>query len=139
MRESLLVETVVGSDLGNLLNVVAIKTVDVVHDLALVGADGSKEQQVLQAAVVAECRWLQDDLLEQLDELVRQVGSHEGLDGSRDIVGVGRFGDGSRSHLLDKLAAVNVVRGKHLRPEVELTSLDEVASLVLEHGVVVGD
>ncbi|KAI3480029.1 hypothetical protein L1887_57805 [Cichorium endivia] len=118
--EGLLVEAVVDGDLGDLLDIIAVEAVDIVHHLALVGADGGEQQEVLEAAVVAERRRLEDDLFEQLDELVRQVGGHEGLDGGRDVVRVGGLGDGGGGDLLDELAAMG-------------------PRLVLEHGVVVGD
>jgi hypothetical protein len=34
---------------------------------------------------------------------------------------------------------VNVLLDKDLGPEVSLTALDEVASLLFEHGIVIGD
>ena len=46
-------------------------------------------RSVLEIAVVAEGRSFNDDLFEQLDQLQREVGFDEGMDGNRDVVRVG--------------------------------------------------
>lgn len=43
------------------------------------------------------------------------------------------------TNLIHELTLVNVLRVEDLGPEFEASSLDEVASLVLEHRVIVGD
>lgn len=43
------------------------------------------------------------------------------------------------THLINKLATMDVVSHKDLCPKLRLTALDEVTSLLLEHRVVVGD
>ena len=138
-EECLLVQAVLDGNLGNLSDVVVLELVDVADDLALVRTDSCQHEQVLEVAVVVEGRGLKDDLLKQLDELQRQVGSEESLDGGRDIVGVGALGQCGSHNLVDELTAVSVVGTKDLSPEVELTTADEVASLLLEHRVLVGD
>lgn len=44
-----------------------------------------------------------------------------------------------RTNLINKSTTVDVVRDEDLNPEIGLTTLDEVASLLFEHRVVVGD
>ena len=138
-EECLLVQAVLDGDLRDLGDVVVLELVDVADDLALVRTDSCQHEQVLEVAVVVEGRGLKDDLLKQLDELQRQVGSEESLDGGRDIVGVGALGQCGSHNLVDELTAVSVVGTKDLSPEVELTTADEVASLLLEHRVLVRD
>lgn len=48
----------------------------------------SKNKQVLQIPVVGEHRVVQNNLFEQFDEFVRQVGGHESLHRHRDVLGV---------------------------------------------------
>ena len=138
-EECLLVQAVLDGNLGNLGDVVVLELVDVADDLALVRTDSCQHEQVLEVAVIVEGRGLKDDLLKQLDELQRQVGSEESLDGGRDIVGVGALGQCGSHNLVDELTAVSVVGTKDLSPEVELTTAHEVASLLLEHRVLVRD
>ena len=138
-EECLLVQAVLDGDLRDLGDVVVLELVDVADDLALVRTDSRQHEQVLEVAVVVEGRGLKDDLLKQLDELQRQVGSEESLDGGRDIVGVGALGQCGSHNLVDELTAVSVVGTKDLSPEVELTTADEVASLLLEHRILVRD
>ena len=57
-EERLLVQPVLDRDLGDLCNVVVLELIDVADDLALVRADRSEHEQVLQVAVVAEGRRL---------------------------------------------------------------------------------
>ena len=90
-KEGLPVQPMLGRNPGDIRDVVVGELIDVAHDLALVRADSSEHQQVLQVLVLAERRRLKDDLLEQLDKLNRQVGGQEGLDRDRDIVGVCAF------------------------------------------------
>ena len=54
----------VSRNLGNVTGIVVLQLVDVPDDLSFVRADGGKEQKVLQVLVVAERRFLNDDLLQ---------------------------------------------------------------------------
>ena len=92
-RERLLMQTMLDGNVGDLDDIEAVQLVDVVHDAALVGANGGQEEQLLQVAIVAEGGRLEDDLLEELDQLLRQVSREEGLDGDRDVFRICRFGD----------------------------------------------
>ena len=93
----------------------------------------------LQVLVVAELgATLQDDLLEQLDELVRQVGRHEGLDRRRDDVWVFGLWQRILHDGVDALAAVLILLDEDRRPQIEVLPLDEVARLLLEEAVPVG-
>ena len=129
----------VNSDLRNLSDIVVLELVDVPNDLALVSANGSEHEQVLEVLVVAERRRLNDNLLEDLNELDRKVSCDESLDGHRDIIRVGALGKGSRDDLVNKLTAMDVVRNENHGPKLKLTAFDKVASLLLEHGIVVRD
>lgn len=80
--QSFLVQAVVRSNLGDLRDVVVLQLVDVPDNLALVGANGSEQEQVLQVLVLAERWWLNDDLLEDLDELHGKIRVQERLDGN---------------------------------------------------------
>jgi len=62
-HERLLVQSVLGSNLWDLGGIVILQLVDVSDDFTLVCTDGGKEQEILQIAVVAEGRGLDDDLL----------------------------------------------------------------------------
>ena len=93
-EEGFLVQAVFRSDPCNVGNVVVGELVDVAHDLALVGTNRGKHQQVLQVLVLAERRRLQDDLLEQLNQLDRKVCRQERLDGDRNIVRICAFRNG---------------------------------------------
>lgn len=42
-------------------------------------------------------------------------------------------------YLVDKLTTMNIVANKDLRPKLWLSAFNQVTSLLLEHGVVVGD
>lgn len=87
--------------------------------------------------VIAEHRAVQHDLLQQLDELVGQVGRHEGLDGHRDVLRVLGLREGGLHDLVDERPAVLVGLVQHLCPQFLVPPLDEVAGLALEEGVLV--
>ncbi len=82
---------------------------------------------------------VQHYLLEQLDQLVGQVGRHEGLDGHRDVLGVLRLAESRLHHLVDQGPAVRVLGIQNLAPEVRFAATDEVAGLALEEGVLIAD
>ena len=98
-RKRFLVQPVVSGNLRNFRAVVVLELVDVVDNLALVRTDRCQQHQVLEVAVLAEGRGLNDDLLQELDELDGQVSREECLDSDRDIVGVRALWDGSGSNL----------------------------------------
>ena len=137
--ECLFEKSVVNSNLGNLINVIARETLNVTRDLGLVCTDRREHQQILQAAVITECRWLQHNRLEQLNQLVGQVCSHERLDGCRHVFGVGRFRHGHGRHLINQGAAMHIVFFQDRRPQLWLTTQNKVAGLMLVHGVIVSD
>ena len=57
--------------------------------------DSSKDKQVLEVGVRVELATSKDDFLEQSNELVGELGNHEGLDSRTDSVGVGGLGKSS--------------------------------------------
>ena len=103
-HERLLVQSMLGSDLRDFGGVVILQLVDVSNDLTLVCTDGGKEQEVLQIAVVAEGRGLDNDLLQQLDEFQREICFEEGMDCNGDIVRVGAFWQDSGNNLWTRVS-----------------------------------
>lgn len=80
-----------GCNLSNFHVVVILELVNVANNFTLICPNSSQEKQVLQILVLAEWRWFDDDLLQQLNELDREVSSQEGLDSYRYVVGIGRL------------------------------------------------
>jgi hypothetical protein len=62
--EGLFVQTMLCRNLGDFIGIVVLEFVDVGNNFALVGANGCKQQEVLQITVVAEGGWLDDDFLQ---------------------------------------------------------------------------
>lgn len=85
-HERFLVKPMLDRNFRNLGNIIVLELIDVVHDFALVCTYSRKHQEVLQILVIAERRRFKNDLLEQLNELDRQIGGNESLDGDRDII-----------------------------------------------------
>lgn len=100
--------------------------------------NGCEDQEVLQVAVVAECRVLEHNLLEQLNELVGEVCRHERLDRHRHILGVRRFGKRRLNHLVNDLPPRIRLLSQHLRPQIGIPPADQVPRLALPHLVAVG-
>ena len=136
-RERLLVQLVADGDLANLRAVERVQPVDVVHHARLVRLDGGEDEQVLQVGVVVERAVLQHDLFQQLDELLRHLRGHERLDGHGHLLRVLALGERGGHHLVDEVAAVRVVVGEHVRPEVDVHALHHVPRLHLEQRVLV--
>ena len=63
-HECFLKQSMLGSDLWDLRDIIVLQLVDVSDNLSLVSTDSSKEQEVLEIAVVAEGRGFDDNLLE---------------------------------------------------------------------------
>mmetsp|Transcript_20370 Transcript_20370/g.72036 ORF Transcript_20370/g.72036 Transcript_20370/m.72036 type:complete len:1359 (-) Transcript_20370:1324-5400(-) len=128
-------------DLGDLGPVEVVEALDVLHSaallrvLAVAALDGRQDQQVLQVLVLGEVAALQHQLLEQRQQLVRQVRLHERLDRVRHHLGVLRLRQRRAAHLVDHAAAVRVVRRQHTRPQLLVLALHEVARLILEQPV----
>jgi hypothetical protein len=90
--------------------------------------------------VIPEDRvFIQDDLLEQLNELVWQVSRHEGLDRDGDILWVLGLAEGSLDHLIDELATEAVLNIKDNLPELWVTTTNQVAGLTLEQGILIAN
>lgn len=100
--QRLFVQAVLGGNLCNVGSIVVLQLVDVTDDLALIGADCSKEEKILQVLVVAEGGWLDNDLLKQLNELNREVGGDECPDGDGNIVWVSGLGNSSGRNLIGR-------------------------------------
>mmetsp|Transcript_1325 Transcript_1325/g.3676 ORF Transcript_1325/g.3676 Transcript_1325/m.3676 type:complete len:568 (+) Transcript_1325:983-2686(+) len=140
-QEGLLVEVVrlAQRNLGDGGPVVLVEAVDVVHHARLVRLDRGEDQEVLQIPVLAELRSVHHDLLQELDELVGELGRDESLDGARDFLGVPGVLQRSADHLVDDLAAVLVIWLEHQRPELWVLALDQVLGLQPEQAVLVRD
>ncbi|GKT40436.1 uncharacterized protein ColSpa_00617 [Colletotrichum spaethianum] len=135
--EGLLVETdfdTGGRDVGS---AEVVQTVDVVHNLTLVGLGSGEQKQVLKVGVVAERRRLKDDLLKQLNKLEREIAGEEGGDSLGDLGRVGRLRNGGGSHLVNHGAAVDVVLAENKGPQLAVSPLKQVASLVAVHAVLI--
>mmetsp|Transcript_49882 Transcript_49882/g.106893 ORF Transcript_49882/g.106893 Transcript_49882/m.106893 type:complete len:672 (-) Transcript_49882:2191-4206(-) len=139
-KEGLLVKAVwlPQRDLGDLRAIVVVEAVDVVHDPRLVGLDGRKNEEVLQVAILAEVRgFVKDHLLEEPDELVREVCADESLHSGGDLVCAGGLGQGGAHHLVDDVALVLALRVQHQRPQLRALALHQVAGLKAEEAVAV--
>ena len=98
-EEGLLIQAVLGGNLRNLTDVVVFEFVDIVNDLALVRPDCRQHEEILEVLIIREWRWLEDDLLQQFNELNRQISRNESLDGHGDVIGVGALGQSSGDDL----------------------------------------
>mmetsp|Transcript_40808 Transcript_40808/g.97021 ORF Transcript_40808/g.97021 Transcript_40808/m.97021 type:complete len:941 (+) Transcript_40808:1922-4744(+) len=125
-------------DLANGGAVKVVQSVDVVLDAALFALDGRDDEQVLQVGIGGEGGVLQHDLLQELDELALQVVAHEGLHAHRDLLRVLALGECRAHDLVDQLTAVGVVLRQNRLPEIHVLTLNDIARLQLEQGVVVG-
>ncbi|PNY29194.1 Uncharacterized protein TCAP_00893 [Tolypocladium capitatum] len=137
--ESLLKQTHIYARGGNLVGAVSVQLVDVVHHTRLVCLGGGEQEQVLQVLVVTEGRRLQNNLLEELNKLQRQVVLEEGGDRNGDLGRVGGLGNGRGVDLIHNRAAVDVVLAENKSPKLGIGSLQQVSSLRAVHGVLVGD
>ncbi|GJC99267.1 hypothetical protein ColKHC_08093 [Colletotrichum higginsianum] len=137
--EGLLVKTDFDTSGRNVGSAEVVQAVDVVHNLTLVCLGSGEEKQVLEVGVVAERRRLQDDLLEQLNELEREIGGKEGGDSLGDLGRVGGLGNGGGSHLVDHGTAVDVVFAQDKGPQLAVSPLKQVTGLVAVHAVLVRD
>ena len=78
--ESLLKQLVGNGNVGDVWSIIVIKSGNVFHDTCWICLYSCQYQQILKVPVVAEDGVFQDNFLQKLDELVGQVGSHEGTD-----------------------------------------------------------
>lgn len=62
------VQPMLSSYLRDLCSIIVLQLVNIPDDFALVCTNGSEKQEVLEIAVVAKRRRLDDDLFEQFDE-----------------------------------------------------------------------
>src|SRR5258708_1361246 len=98
-RERLLVQAVLDSDACNFRDVVVGKLLDVADDFALVRADGSEQEEVLEVLVLAEGRGLENNLFQDLNEFNGKVSGQERFDGDRYIICIRRLRHSSRDNL----------------------------------------
>jgi hypothetical protein len=139
--KSFFVKFVLGflSNVSELNSIVVIKSVDVVHHTPSLRADSSQNQEVLEISVSSEVRVVEDDTLEEVNELARELGFDEGADGSGDLIDILNLGESSLDDLVDDLLAVLVLSVQDLSPEFGVGSLDQVAGLSSEEVVLVSN
>ena len=106
--ERFLVETRVDGNIRNLGGIVVVEFLDVIPDAGRIGFDGCENHEVLQMLVLAEGRWFEDNLFEQLDQLIWQVGVQECLDGNGDIIWIRAFWDCGSGNLMSDGHGVEV-------------------------------
>lgn len=66
----------------------------------------------VQSPVLAEDRVIQDDLLQQLDQLIGKVSSHEGLDCDRHFLWILSLRQGCLHHLQEVKGYSKVKQGR---------------------------
>mmetsp|Transcript_27243 Transcript_27243/g.69170 ORF Transcript_27243/g.69170 Transcript_27243/m.69170 type:complete len:886 (-) Transcript_27243:1919-4576(-) len=147
--EGLLKEALADADGRDVEAVELVEAVDVLHDapLVLLGEvprtrhlHGREDEQVLEVLVGGKLRVLpEDNLLEQLDELVGQVGRHERLDRARDGLAVLALGERRGHDLVHEGPLVLVLVRQHLAPELQVLPLHQELGLRLKQSVLVGD
>ena len=82
---------------------------------------------------------MENDALKKLNELLGQVGVHEGTHGEGYLIDVLGLRESSLDDLVDDLLSVRVVLTEDGSPELFALTLDEVASLHSVEVVLVGD
>mmetsp|Transcript_5001 Transcript_5001/g.13054 ORF Transcript_5001/g.13054 Transcript_5001/m.13054 type:complete len:1209 (-) Transcript_5001:895-4521(-) len=135
--ERLLVQLAAHGNLSHRRTVERVEAVDVVHDARLVRLDGGENEQVLQVRIPAEGAVLQHNLLQKLNQLVRQLRRHESFDRDAHLLRVLRLRKRGGHHLVNQLAAELVLRIEHERPQLRVHALHHVAALELEQAVAV--
>src|SRR5579859_388716 len=144
-----LVETRVDGNVGDFRIIVVVQLLDIFADTSTVSLDCGENQEILQVLIFAEWRWFEDDLLEQFNQLIRQIGIQECLYSDRDIIGIRAFGNCGSSdlelennreevYLIDELATIDAVL-QDCTPQLWVSSLDEISRLMLEHLILVRD
>lgn len=98
-----------------------------------------KNQQILQIPMVGKHGIIENNLLQQLDQLVGQIGRHERLNGDGNVLGILRLAEGRLNDLVDQLTAIGVALLQHLGPELGVATSHEITRLRLEQGVLVAD
>mmetsp|Transcript_5826 Transcript_5826/g.17846 ORF Transcript_5826/g.17846 Transcript_5826/m.17846 type:complete len:596 (+) Transcript_5826:1048-2835(+) len=138
-HKGLLVELRVNGDTSDLGSVVGIQTIDVAEHTSGVSLDRSQNQEVLQVAVARELAVLNDHLLQQLDELMRQVGIHERLHSDAHLLLLLALRQSSLNHSVNQLATMDLIATQYHSPKFRVRTLNKIASLSFVLAVGVGD
>ena len=93
----------------------------------------------LKLPVIREDGRVQNNLLEQLNELIRQISRHESLDSDRDVVRVLSLRQRSLDNLVNQRATELVRFDQNFRPELRITAFHQVTSKRLEQRVLVAN
>ncbi|RUS20584.1 hypothetical protein BC937DRAFT_94892 [Endogone sp. FLAS-F59071] len=75
-------------DVGDIRSIVIIEAINIVHHSRLIGLDRGEDEKVLENPVITKRRVLQDDLLQKLNQLIRQVSRHERFNGDGHVLGI---------------------------------------------------
>ena len=89
--------------------------------------------------MLTEQRVLEDNLLQQLNELLGQVSTHECLHRTRHVLRILCLTESRLDHLIDQWAAEGVILNQDTPPQLSVTATDEIASLGLEQRVLVAN
>ena len=108
---------------------------DIVLHPFLVGLDSGHDQQGLEVLLALELARLQDDLVQQLDQIVRQVGIQEHLHAQGHLVGLLAFGQDLADEVVDEFSALLRVFLQHASPQVLVHAVHQILGLLLEHRV----
>lgn len=82
--------------------------------------------------MLTEQRVLKDNLLQQLDEFLGQISTHECLHSARYILRVLCLTQSCLDHLIDQWATIGVILNQNTPPQLCVTTTYEIASLSLE-------
>ena len=132
-------ELATNSNTCNIRSIIIIQTSDVLHNAGLISLYGGEYQKVLKVSVLREYRVLKDNLFEELNQLVGQIGTHEGLDSDGDVFRILGLVQCCLDHLVNEWAAVLVTLVQDSGPYLRVFAVDEIASLSLEERVLIAD
>lgn len=82
---------------------------------------------------------MKNDSLEEFDQLVRKLSSHESFDGAGNLVGILGLWESSLVYLIDNRLPVWILWVEYNSPKLFILSFNEVSSLHLEEIVLIGD
>mmetsp|Transcript_24893 Transcript_24893/g.54285 ORF Transcript_24893/g.54285 Transcript_24893/m.54285 type:complete len:569 (-) Transcript_24893:1135-2841(-) len=121
------------ADESNVLGIKVIELINVRGDTGSIGTDSGKDEKVLEIFIVREVRPLQNDTLEQSNEFSGEVGSHEGLDGNRNLISRSTLRKRPLNNLINQLTPVGVLLAvltlflvQNLCPKLQVLALNQV-------------
>lgn len=129
--ESLFEESVflLFGNISELKAIIVVESVDVVHNTSSLRSNGSKDEQVLEIAVLSEIRVVQNNALEKFNELIGKLGINESAHCHCNLVNIFGFGKSSLHNLVNNLLSVRVLFNEYLSPKLGRLTFYEVTSL----------